>query len=210
MTSTPQSSGGRASAILNRLKAERSYYESPSLCAHCEEVIHPQPGIKLQRTRRKKFCDSKCAALHNNQKKGARAPLVISCGRCSKPFTFSPSRGSKSRRYCDECKIAAALASKGLESLPQRTKESLKNSSASYQSWRSAIQRHAGVIFGASGRPAACAVCGYSLHVQVAHLTAVAAFPPSATVAEINAIENLIALCPNHHWELDHGELKLS
>jgi hypothetical protein len=29
-------------------------------------------------------------------------------------------------------------------------------------------------------------------------------FPPEAKLTEINAIDNLVALCPTHHWEFDH------
>lgn len=35
-------------------------------------------------------------------------------------------------------------------------------------------------------------------------------FAPDALLAEVNTQANLIALCPNHHWEFDHGRLNLS
>ena len=38
---------------------------------------------------------------------------------------------------------------------------------------------------------------------------AVSDFDDSALISEINSKDNLIALCPNHHWEYDHGLLKL-
>ncbi|QGH78991.1 HNH endonuclease [Streptomyces phage TomSawyer] len=56
----------------------------------------------------------------------------------------------------------------------------------------------------------ACAVCGYTNHVEVAHIKAIASFPDSATAAEVNATTNLIGLCPNHHWEYDNGVLSIS
>lgn len=52
-----------------------------------------------------------------------------------------------------------------------------------------------------------CAVCGYALHVECCHLIRVGDFPADALVSEINAISNLVLLCPNHHWELDRGVL---
>ncbi len=55
-----------------------------------------------------------------------------------------------------------------------------------------------------------CAVCGYDKHVEICHRKSVSDFPNTALIAEINAIENLSALCRNHHWELEHGLLKLS
>ena len=32
-------------------------------------------------------------------------------------------------------------------------------------------------------------------------------FSDDAKISEINDIRNLIALCPNHHWEFDNGKL---
>ena len=47
------------------------------------------------------------------------------------------------------------------------------------------------------------------LYIEVAHIKAVADFSDGSTLAEINSINNLIALCPNHHWEYDNGYLKI-
>ena len=54
-----------------------------------------------------------------------------------------------------------------------------------------------------------CAICGYDKHIEVAHIKAVSEFDDNATIGEINAITNLIGLCPNHHWEYDNGLLNL-
>jgi hypothetical protein len=39
----------------------------------------------------------------------------------------------------------------------------------------------------------------------VCHRRDVADFPDTATVREINALSNLVGLCPTHHWEFDNG-----
>lgn len=54
-----------------------------------------------------------------------------------------------------------------------------------------------------------CENCGYSNHIEACHIIPIRAFPDAATVEEINSNENLVGLCPNCHWELDHGKLKL-
>jgi hypothetical protein len=46
----------------------------------------------------------------------------------------------------------------------------------------------------------ACVICGYSAHVEAAHLK------PKHLVSD-DRTENGAPLCPNHHWELDHGKL---
>ena len=54
-----------------------------------------------------------------------------------------------------------------------------------------------------------CIACGYSKHVEVCHIRAVADFSGTALLEEINQDTNLVGLCPNHHWEFDHGLLEL-
>jgi predicted restriction endonuclease len=54
-----------------------------------------------------------------------------------------------------------------------------------------------------------CAICGYDLHIDICHIKPIKDFPDDAYIADINNTTNLIALCKNHHWELDHGLLIL-
>lgn len=49
----------------------------------------------------------------------------------------------------------------------------------------------------------------YDKHIEIAHIKAVADFDDGTLVSEINDINNLIALCPNHHWEYDNRLLEL-
>ena len=70
-----------------------------------------------------------------------------------------------------------------------------------------AIRKAARQDYDRSGRAMACAVCGYSRHVEVAHLIPIAEFSDDDLIVTINTLTNLAALCPNHHWEHDHGML---
>ncbi len=58
------------------------------------------------------------------------------------------------------------------------------------------------------GRPTHCEKCGYGKSVMICHIKPVAEFDDEATLEQINARDNLIALCPNCHRELDDGLLK--
>jgi len=78
----------------------------------------------------------------------------------------------------------------------------------SWQAARSIIQGHARTTH-LKNNPAECRICGYTKHVDVAHIRSVRTFPEGAQVSEINHPDNLVALCPNHHWEYDHGLLTL-
>lgn len=54
-----------------------------------------------------------------------------------------------------------------------------------------------------------CANCGYAKHVEICHKKPIKSFPVTATVAEINDISNIVALCPNCHWEFDNNCLRV-
>ena len=49
-----------------------------------------------------------------------------------------------------------------------------------------------------------CEKCGYDKHVEFCHIKPIKDFPETSTIREVNAKENIIALCPNCHWEFDH------
>lgn len=90
-----------------------------------------------------------------------------------------------------------------------KTKGELFSVRKNWQSARSAIQKDAKSVYKTFNPKPKCAICEYSKHVEVAHIKAVSEFENSATIKEINSIENLIGLCPNHHWEYDNGILEL-
>jgi predicted restriction endonuclease len=59
------------------------------------------------------------------------------------------------------------------------------------------------------GLPLRCQVCDYSTHVEICHRLAISNFPDHASIVDVNSRDNLVCLCPNHHWEFDHGLLSL-
>ena len=54
-----------------------------------------------------------------------------------------------------------------------------------------------------------CMSCGYDRHVEAAHIKSIVSFEDTARVSTVNALDNLLALCPNCHWELDNGLLSV-
>lgn len=55
-----------------------------------------------------------------------------------------------------------------------------------------------------------CNVCGYKLHVELAHIKPLKDFDLKSKLSDINDESNNLALCPNHHWEFDNNLLELS
>ena len=74
------------------------------------------------------------------------------------------------------------------------TKGELFGCRKNWQSARTAIRKLADSIF-------------YNKHIEIAHIKGVSEFSDDSLVSEINDINNLVALCPNHHWEFDSGQL---
>ena len=70
-----------------------------------------------------------------------------------------------------------------------------------------AVRAHARRKFLAQNSEPRCAKCGYTTHVEVCHIKPIASFPETATLQTVNSLSNLVGLCPNHHWEFDHGHL---
>jgi len=84
------------------------------------------------------------------------------------------------------------------------TKGELFNKRINWQSARSSIQKMARRIFEESDKEKQCFICGYSNHYEVCHIKGVSSFSDDTLISEINLIDNLVALCPNHHWEFDN------
>ena len=89
------------------------------------------------------------------------------------------------------------------------TKGELFSKRKSWQSARSAIQKMARIVFFKNNDKPKCCICGYDKHVEVAHIKPVSNFTDDSLITEINSIDNLIGLYPNHHWEYDNGILKI-
>jgi predicted restriction endonuclease len=60
-----------------------------------------------------------------------------------------------------------------------------------------------------SNKDKKCKVCNYEKHIEVCHIKPVSDFNDNTLITDINDLNNLVALCPNHHWEFDAGIIKI-
>lgn len=150
-----------------------------------------------------KFCSRSCAASHNNKVSPKRSPEGY-CKKCHKPI-------SSGKSYCsDECRVASGVGGIKVDyTSPRYTELTLEEvrGKAKYQK-SSRIRDHARSTF-LVGKSLECSNCGYTHHVHVCHIKPISSFSKTATLGEINASDNLVLLCPNCHWEFDHGLLNL-
>ncbi len=189
--------GGIATAKKLIRESKDKYYANPKKCLNCCKIIEIKEGQRASDVKRKKFCDKSCAAIFNNGLKLDKTKFkkegLKKCPICD-VYIF------RYRKYCDKCYDSIRRT----EMFSSRTKSDVFKNSKNYQTARARIGRHAREIFYLSEKPKECFVCGYSKHIDVAHIRDVKDFEEYATIKEINSIDNLIALCKNHHWEFDN------
>lgn len=163
-------------------------------CLQCG-VVTPNP----------KFCSRSCSASFTNTHQPKRKKSFI---KCCVPDCSNPARWSSNTR-CKEHHLEFKNRKEVKGNTPIgifREKESVSKD----RSWINVHIRQFARIHYKHLTEKPCAYCGYSKHVELCHIRPVSTFPDSATVFEVNAANNIIQLCPNCHWELDHGLLNIS
>lgn len=148
-------------------------------CLHCHR---PTSNVK--------FCCCSCSVSYNNVKFPKRKPehQCIECGAAI----------LSGRKYCNKCKnyssditLETAIYTRHHKSSAFALVRTRARALAKRLKWKK------------------CHVCGYSKHVEICHRKAISEFPLSALLSEINDPRNLVALCPNCHWEFDNNLLTL-
>lgn len=183
----------RGREIAERLPNRRS-----GICAECCAEFGRK---KISGRDRLKFCGVSCAATYNNRRRriGRDNPdtALYGCRSCGKE------RGSSSRNspLCRDC-----AKSERRQKISDTTLVDMRQKYSTPQ-FHAKIRGHSREVYDG---PMLCQACGYLLHVDVCHIRPVADFPETASLAEVNARDNLVALCPTHHWEFDNGHLSLA
>ena len=229
------SAGGIARAKMQKAEArERKirYNKAPNYCLKCGKPIYANENERLCDVKKKKFCNNSCAASYNNiginrngEYESNRGKIFsYSDGEILKFFESSSSCSEFLKRigYSHRMSkipesVVQKLKSLNLEitelknrrvNISELTKEELFRDKA-WQSARGMIAKDARKRYENSNKPKKCLICGYDIHFDVAHIKAVSSFDNESKVKDINDIENLIALCPNHHWEYDNSDLTI-
>ena len=148
----------------------------------------------LSETKNPKFCNHSCAAKYNNRLFHKRLPEH----RCKSCGGLTTARRTK-------CKSCHPIFFSPMPSCKYRT---LADARIGYSKYIPAaafniVRQHARRILIYEGRTT-CEFCGYSKHFEAAHLKSLASYTPETELAVVNASCNLLALCPNCHWEFDH------
>lgn len=138
-------------------------------------------------------------------------PKTSTCTYCGLDFIV---KHGASGKYCSRACSGKHIAE--LRRKPKPIKKEKPNptlgelrSSYSISQYHAKIRSHARSIYKQNKLPLVCKNCGYNLHVDICHITDVKDFPVTATINEVNSIDNLVALDKRCHWEFDNGYLSV-
>ena len=165
---------------------KKLYKTALHLCLNCDNAItNPL------------FCSRSCSAIYNNKKFPKRVAKKCFCKSCNVEI-------SAGRTTCDNCNPSFVDWTKVLLG---EVIYKANNSESSNRYTR--IRDNSKNVYKNSNKPKQCCNCGYTKHFEVCHIVPISAHSLDTPVSVINSLDNLVALCPNCHWEFDNGLLIL-
>lgn len=145
-----------------------------------------------KQTTNPKFCSKSCAASYNNMMYVKRK-RTKKCKGCDNMVRSN-------RVNCDSC-IAKGSISELTVGEVRRWK------SHKHPSWAHAYVRQRARHKYSKDLMGKCLHCGYSKHLELCHIKPISSFEDHVLVSDINDRKNVLFLCRNCHWELDHNLL---
>ena len=150
-------------------------------CPHCG-TTHNNP----------KYCSRSCSATVNNQRFPKRKP-EHKCLDCDKSINNRRARCSTCYNKWQQSKLLTDITlGEAIYSNHHRA-----SAFALVRSRARSVAKKLGLD--------TCEKCGYNKHVEIAHIKPVSSFSEEVMLSVINSRENIMALCPNCHWEFDHN-----
>lgn len=177
------------------------------VCPVCNEAFETLGG-----TKEKTLCSRNCSNLlfaQRAQEKRNVKKVELLCLKCgTNPVPIGKNGRSRPNKVCHTCAPHNMDKNPLKIAITRQTKGDLFAKSKSWQSARSTLQGHARSVL-VFTRKLRCHLCGYAKHVHTSHIKPVSTFSDDTLIGIINHPDNLVPLCPNHHWEFDAGLLVL-
>jgi len=165
----------------NRIIKTAEYLKAPNLCKKCGKPILPKDSERLCDTKKRLCCSSKCYS--HPKRNGNSCPV---CGIAI----------NQESKFCIEHRLTPILSKN-------------KGNFLTDKDFHSKVRANSRRAYKKSKKEMICFSCGYSVFVEICHIKPINTFLDTAIVSEINHIDNLVALCPNCHWEFDNGLLEI-
>lgn len=148
-------------------------------------------------TNNPKFCSRSCSVTYNNMINPKRSVLIESINKVT---CKCGGKKALSAEMCQSCRNDITL-NKPISEIKRK----------SYPHWNM-VRAIAKRIMKNSNNIKTCYMCGHNEFdsvVEVCHIKEITSFDENTLVKEVNALENLVYLCPSHHRLLDKGSIKL-
>lgn len=174
-------------------------------CLNCE--ISFDKTASQARRHPNHFCCRSCSATYNNKGKQKNKPITLACKTCSTIYIRTYKHRSKT--FCTSCLQEFKTRNMIYRNLTLKEyieKDSVKNK---HSSWKFAHIRILNRNWNKELTKLGCQYCNYSSHVELAHIKAISSWDDNTPLGIINSPDNILVLCPNHHWEFDNNLLKL-
>lgn len=193
-----QSKGRRKNFCTLQCSAQFRKKSISCICTYCSKTFLKSRSNYL-RSSNLHFCSHLCSSQYHGANKPKKEYF---CKKCEVSLGVGWHIVGN-RSLCDKCNTNIV---KWDNVLLGDFRQRFKNT---YQ-YHARIRSLARTIYIKSLLPKQCYHCHYSLHYEICHIKPIKDFVDTNTVADVNAISNLVALCPNCHWEFDNGHLKLN
>ena len=144
-----------------------------------------------------------CSVQCSNKSKITHGKYTAECSICGSKKLSSPKS-----KYCNDCKKEYAFNSKRDIDYGKTTLAELRKMYSTAQ-YHAKIRGMSRAKYKRYHNEFACENCGYDLHIDICHIKGVSEFPETATLDEVNHIDNLLGLDKRCHWEFDNGYLTL-
>ena len=177
------------------------------LCRNCSKEFDKQ--ISQIRKHSNHFCSKSCAACFNNKGKQKNPAILRICKHCKCEF-YSSKENGRSRILCIDCVQVYKNRNEYFRTITLKEYHNLLSVKGKHPSWKNSHIRVLNRSWNKDLILRPCAICGYNKHVELCHIKPISSFSESTTIGEINAPSNNIQLCPNCHYEFDHGLISLS
>ena len=161
-------------------------------CNQC----HTRFNIRNSELKKSKlhFCSHTCSAKFSNPKR--KQISLCKCGN----------RKLKTSQLCNECNLKSKK--NNTNDLPI---SSLYHKTSAYAAVKyNRLRKHARETLCRFNVPKKCFICGFDIHVEVCHIKSISSFPDDTKVSVVNSFDNLVYLCPNHHWMFDNKLVEIN
>lgn len=185
-----------SASVNNRLYPKRELLDF--FCVKCGTKLHRENYLD-----RRIKCED--CLVSSSQDLILQPSYSLTCKRCLEVFSSL----TNTRSYCSkECRYNRPYRNQ-IDWGAITVREARGDGNANYKSLMPYLRQLSRKIYLNSDKPKECLVCGYNKHFDVAHVKDMKDFADDDLVSDVNDLNNLIALCKNHHWEFDKDHLPI-